>query len=183
MSYWTDLRLPTERDLVVGIYDLIGFAGYCQRTEPTRALDLIARYCALAGGIVHRAGGLLIKPIGDRGLFAFPGDQADAAAEAVKELRSVGDLWLASENYTGRVRAVMHTGGVAIGLIGGPGREQLDIIGKTVNIVGAMRTEGYFAITPAVFRKLSPANRQLFKKHTPAISYIGVDDPRPKPSW
>ena len=181
MSYWTDLSLPTERELVVGMYDLKGYTIYCERTEPSRALDVMARYCSLAGEIIHRAGGLLIKPIGDAGLFAFPGDQADIAVEAVKELQSVGDPWLASENYTGRARTVMHAGIAAIGLIGGPGREQIDIIGKTVNIVGAMRTEGYFAITPAVFRKLSSSGRQLFKKHTPPISYIDLDDPRPKP--
>lgn len=102
------------------------------------------------------------------------------AVEAVKELQDTGDPWLASEGYAGRARTVMHTGIAAIGLIGGPGREQLDIIGKTVNIVGAMRAEGYFAITPAVLRKLSSANRQLFKKHTPPVSYIDVDDPRPR---
>jgi len=34
-------------------------------------------------------------------------------------------------------------------------------------------------ITPALFRKLSPAKRQHFKKHTPPVSYIGIDDPRP----
>jgi len=182
MSYWADLRLPTERELVVGIYDLTGYTAYCQRNDAARALDVMARYCSLAGTIIHRAGGLLIKPIGDAGLFAFPGDQTDAAVGAVKELQEVGDPWLAAEGYSGRARTVMHVGMVAIGLIGGPGREQIDIIGKTVNIVGARRAEGYFEITPAVFRKLSPATRQLFKKHTPPISYIGLDDPRPKPS-
>jgi len=180
MSYWTDMRLPTERELIVGMYDLRGYTLYCERTEASRALDVMARYCSLAGEIIHRAGGLLIKPIGDAGLFAFPGDEADAAVEAIKELQAVGDPWLASEDYAGRVRTVVHAGMAAIGLMGGPGREQIDIIGKTVNIVGAMRSEGYFSITPAVFRKLSPANRKLFRKHTPPVSYIDLDDPRPK---
>lgn len=179
MSTWTELRVPTELELVVGLYDLRGYTVYCQRTEPLRALDVMTRYCALAGKIIHAAGGLLIKPIGDAGLFAFAGDQADAAVLAVKELQAVGDPWLAAENYRGTVHTVMHAGPVAIGPIGGPGREQLDIIGKTVNIVGAMRAQGAFAITPALFRKLSPAVRTLFKKHTPPISYIDVDDRRP----
>lgn len=98
MSYWTDLRLPTERELVVGMYDLTGYTVYCERTAPSRALDVMARYCSLVGEIIHRAGGLLIKPIGDAGLFAFPGDQADIAVGAVKELQRVGDPWLASED-------------------------------------------------------------------------------------
>jgi len=74
----------------------------------------------------------------------------------------------------------MHVGMAAMGPIGGPGREQLDVIGSTVNIVGSMRTEGHLAITPALFRKLSPAARQLFKKHTPPISYNDVEAPRPR---
>jgi adenylate cyclase len=180
MSAWTSLRVPAAYELVVGIYDLRNYTAYCERTDALRALDVMTRYCALAGKIIHDAGGLLIKPIGDAGLFVFSGDSADAAVTAAKTLQTVGDPWLAGEGYPGRVRTVMHTGPAAVGLIGGPGREQLDVIGSTVNIVGSMRTEGHLAITPALFRKLSPAARQLFKKHTPPISYIDVEAPRPR---
>ncbi len=181
MSYWTDLRLPTERELIVGLYDLTAYTAYCLHAEPAQALDLMTRYCALSAEIIHDAGGWFVKGIGDAGLFAFPADLADQAVEAAFKLQEVGDPWLARENYKGRVRTVMHIGPVAIGRIGARGREQLDIIGKTVNIVGARRIDGTLAVTPELFRKLSSAGRQHFKKHTPPITYIGVDDPRPKP--
>lgn len=180
MSYWTDLRLPAERELVVGFYDLTAYTGYCERTDPAQALDLMTRYTALAAKIIHDAGGWFVKGIGDAGLFAFPAELADKAVAAVVTLQEKGDPWLAAENYKGRVRTVMHAGPAAIGRVGAKGREQLDIIGKTVNIAGAMRTDGSLAVTPALFRKLSPAARKLFKKHTPPVSYIGIDDPRPK---
>jgi class 3 adenylate cyclase len=181
MSYWTELRLPTERELVVGLYDLTAYTAYCLQTPPGQALDLMTRYCAMSADIIHGAGGWFVKAIGDAGLFAFPPELADAAVSAVLKLQDTGDPWLARENYNGRVRTVMHVGPVAIGRIGARGREQLDIIGRTVNIVGGMRTEGYLAITPELFRRLSGEGRRHFKKHTPPVSYIGARDPRPKP--
>lgn len=179
MSYWASLAVPSEHEFVVGLYDLTRYTAYCERNTSARALDLIARYHALAGRIIHDSGGLLIKAIGDAGLFAYPSSQADGAIAAVQRLRAEGDTWLASEGFPGYARTVMHVGEVSVGPIGGPGREQLDIIGRTVNTVGAMRTAGALAITPDLFRRLSPSSRRLFKKHTPPVSYIGVDDPRP----
>jgi len=35
------------------------------------------------------------------------------------------------------------------------------------------------ALTASAFRALKPETRTLFKKHTPPISYIGVEDRRP----
>lgn len=94
-------------------------------------------------------------------------------------MQTVGDAWLRDAGYGGHVRTVMHAGTAAVGRIGAEGREQLDVIGSDVNIVGAMRADGRFAVTPALFRKLSADKRKLFKKHTPPVSYIGLDDPRP----
>jgi class 3 adenylate cyclase len=179
MSYWTDLRLPTERELVVGFYDLAGYTKYCNTAAPAAALDVMTRYCAFAASTIEDAGGRFIKAIGDAGLFAFPDSLADSALAAAQTLQRVGDPWLAAEDYKGRVRIVMHAGLVYIGNIGAPGREQLDLIGKTVNVAGGMRPEAYLTITPALFRKLSPEARQSLKKHTPPISYIGIDDRRP----
>lgn len=172
--------MPAEHELVVGLYDLTKYTLYCQQATPSEALDIVTRYHALAGRIIHRGDGLLIKVIGDAGLFAYPADQADTAVAAALDLRTVGDPWLTTEGFPGRVRTVMHVGPTAIGPVGGPGREQTDIIGGTVNIVGAMRTDSFLAMTPGLFRRLSPDSRRHFKKHTPPISYIALDDPRPR---
>jgi hypothetical protein len=39
-----------------------------------------------------------------------------------------------------------------------------------------LKTQG-FAITPEVFRKLTPETRKLFKKHTPPVTYIPIGHP------
>ena len=180
MSYWTDMRTPTEAELVVGFYDLTNYTAFGQRATPLQVLDVMTRYHAFAGQLFHAAGGILIKTAGDAGLFAFRDIDADKAVQAAVDLQTEGDQWLGEVNYKGRVRTVMHFGPCALGMIGGPGREMLDIMGKTVNIVGAMRTEGYLALTPALFRRLGPETRTRFKKHTPPVSYIGVEDPCPR---
>jgi len=180
MSSWSDLPLPCERELVVGMFDLTGYTVYCQRTDDVTALKLITGYMRLAAETIETAGGYFIKAIGDAGLFVFFAEEADAALGAVQSLQANGDAWLHAAGYNGHVRFVMHAGTAVLGKLGAPGREQLDVIGSTVNIVGARRMEGRMAITPALFRKLSPESRQHFKKHTPPVSYIGVDDPHPK---
>ncbi len=179
MSAWTELRTPCTCELVIGIFDLRGYTAYCQRNEALRALEVMAGYTALAARIIEQAGGRFLKAIGDAGLFVFFADDADMAIDAVQKLQSVGDAWLRDAGYGGHVRTALHAGSAAVGRIGAEGREQLDVIGSDVNIVGAMRAEGRFAVTPAFFRKLSADNRKLFRKHTPPVSYIGLDDPRP----
>jgi hypothetical protein len=182
MSHWTELHTPTECELFVGIYDLTQYTVFSERTEPLRLLEVVANYHALINKIIEAAGGILIKPIGDAGLFAFPAEETDAAVTAIETMLDEGDAWLANEGYPGRARFVAHVGTAAVGLIKSQGQERLDIIGKTVNIVGSMR--GYrFTITPAVFRRMSPLLRKRFKKHTPPASYIGIDDPRPRTYW
>ena len=181
MSYWTDLRTPAEQELVVGFYDLSGYTKFSERTEAMRLLELMTGYHALAGKIIENAGGVFIKPMGDAGLFAFQGGHTGAAVEASDKVLDDGDAWLTENGYPGRGRVGLHAGPVAIGRIGVPGDERLDIIGKTVNI-GAVLVTHHMTVTPAVFRKLSPAMRKRFKKHTPPVSYIGIDEPRPRDS-
>src|SRR5690242_12188573 len=71
MSYWTDMRTPTEAELVVGMYDLTNYTAFGQRATPLEVLDVMTRYHAFAGQLFHAAGGILIKTAGDAGLFAF----------------------------------------------------------------------------------------------------------------
>ena len=103
----------------------------------------------------------------------------DAGVLAFQVVQRDGDEWLARHGYKTRAIVKLHLGPVAIGRIGSPGEEILDLCGKTVNIAAQLPSAG-LAMTPAVFRRLSPATRQLFKKHTPPISYIDAADRRPK---
>jgi class 3 adenylate cyclase len=178
MSFWTELRVPTEHELLIGFYDLSGYTRYAEHTEPTQMLSTMTGYFALTGQIVKDAGGRLIKTLGDAGLAAFPAELADAGVRALQSVQTKGDDWLAHQGYKSHTIVKLHLGPVAIGRVGSPGDEILDVQGKTVNIAVTLHSTG-LTMTPAVFRALQPATRKLFKKHTPPITYIDAADPRP----
>jgi len=178
MSYWTNLRLPCEQELLVGFYDLTGFSRYLEATEPAPLLDVMSGYFALTGRIIVEAGGRLIKTMGDAGLVAFPAALANAGVRTLHAVQAQGCDWLAVRGWRSRALVKLHLGPVAIGMVGSPGEEIIDIYGKTVNVASHLPSTG-LAISPAVFRSLDSETRQLFKKHTPPITYIAVDDARP----
>ncbi len=175
MSAWYDLTQPTEMDLLVGSYDLNGYVKYC-RTVPTRTVfELLAGYFDYTGGMIAVAGGRFVKATGDAGLTAFPAEGADAGVRAHLDVQKLGNIWLKEHGYPRQARIGLSLGSVTCGPLGAPGQAHFDIIGSTVNTAFTMDTEG-FAMTPAVFRALEPATRKLFKKHTPPISYIALED-------
>jgi class 3 adenylate cyclase len=178
MSFWTELRMPAERELLVGFYDLSGFMRYAETAEPQHLLDTMAGYFALTGQIVKEAGGRLIKTLGDAGLAAFPAETVDAGVRAFQSVQARGSAWLGERGYKSRVIVKLHLGPVAIGPVGSPGDEIIDVYGKTVNVAATLSSTG-LAMTPAVFRSLQPDTRKLFKKHTPPITYIDAEDRRP----
>lgn len=178
MSFWTELRMPTERELLVGFYDLAGYMRHAEKTPPQELLATMAGYFALTGQIVGDAGGRLIKTLGDAGLVAFPAEAADAGVAALRAVQSAGRDWLATHGFRTSIVVKLHLGPVAIGRVGSPGEEIIDVYGKTVNVAASLASTG-FAITPAVFRGLTPEMRRQFKKHTPPISYIDSGDLRP----
>lgn len=91
MSFWTELRMPTEWELLVGFYDLAGYMRHAEKTPPQELLATMAAYFALTGQIVGDAGGRLIKTLGDAGLVAFPAEAADAGVAALRAVQSRGE--------------------------------------------------------------------------------------------
>src|SRR5438445_13534884 len=99
MSFWTELRMPTEHELLVGFYDLTGYMRYTEKTEPRQVLDMMSGYFALTGRILGDAGGRLIKTMGDAGLAAFPVEKVDAGVRAFQSVRSTGRECLARQGF------------------------------------------------------------------------------------
>lgn len=173
MSAWNELRLPDEHELLVGFYDLTGYTAFAAHRPPREVLGTLSAYFALTGGIIAEAGGRLIKTLGDAGLCAF--FNAEAGVRAMLRVQAEGDVWLARRDFKSRAVVKMDFGKVALGMVGAPGREILDVYGKTVNTAAVLDSKG-FAMTAAAFRALPAETRTLFKKHTPPISYIAAND-------
>jgi hypothetical protein len=66
---------------------------------------------------------------------------------------------------------------VVTGLFGAAGAKQPDVIGKAVNTAVSLDAGGV-TLSVAAFRKLGPALRKRFTKHTPPVSDIRIEDPR-----
>ena len=151
---------------------------HAEKTPPQELLATMAGYFALTGQIVGDVGGRLIKTLGDAGLVAFPAEATDAGVLALRSVQSEGRAWLGQRGFRTSIVVKLHLGPVAIGRVGSPGEEIIDVYGKTANVAATLPSTG-LAMTPSVFRSLQAETRTLFKKHTPPISYIDVNDHHP----
>ena len=176
MPEWHRISTPEKRELLVGFYDLTGYMRLARQMDELRILEVMAGYFRLTGSILGESGGLLVKAIGDAGLGAFPAEDTERGVLAFLRLKEEGDAWLRELGIESKAVVKLHTGPVACGLVGAPGNERFDGYGKTVNTAAVLPANG-FAMTPQVFRKLGKDARTLFKKHTPPIVYIGLEDP------
>jgi class 3 adenylate cyclase len=179
MSFWDELHVPAECDLVVGFSDLNGYRRYAEQASPLDVMAMLKGHFALTAQIIEGAGGRFFKAIGDAALFGFPVDRVDAAVEACLAVQRDCEAFLAKAGFHTRVAMKVNVGVVAVDVLGPSGRETLDVLGKEVNVAASLASTG-FCVTPALFRRLAPATRSYFRKHTPPISYIGVSDQRPR---
>lgn len=171
---WYQTSEPVTRDLLIGFYDLTNYVRFCRDHDDEHVLRLMQGYFRLTGGIVADAKGVLIKTIGDAGFAAFQAEECDQGIRAFLRLKEEGDAWLAKNDMQGKAVVKLHLGSVACGMVGTRGREIFGVYGKTVNTTALLESRG-FSMSQQVFRALSPETRQLFKKHTPPITYIPQD--------
>ena len=166
-----------KRRFLIAFIDLAGFARAAESLDDERLADQIDRYYERVGAHVARAGGLVVKWMGDGALIVFPPERGDDAVQALIALREevAGEDWC---NTTLVVR--LHAGEVMCGPFGARGDKRFDCIGGEVNIAARLPTRS-FAISAEAFRALSPEGRARFKKHTPTITYIPTEDRRPSP--
>lgn len=177
MSFWMELRLPAEHELLVGIYDCNWLAQHADKTAKLDIMSTMAGYFAATATVLKAAGGRLIKTMGDAGLAVFPAELIDEGVRAFQTVQEVGESLLGERGFRSRVTVRMDAGPAVLGMTGSPGDEIIDVFGKCVATAFTMPSSG-IAMTPAVFRRLSPDNRKAFRKHTPPVRYIGSDDVR-----
>ncbi len=53
--------------------------------------------------------------------------------------------------------------------------EYYEFAGDTLNITASLKSNG-FSMTPQLFRKLKGNTRKHFKKHTPPVTYIPIEE-------
>jgi len=167
---------PEELHLLVAFFDLTRFAPYAQGRENVELFNTLADYYVFVGDIVENSGGKVVKFIGDAGLVVYTEDRAESGVLALAELKRAGDAWLEAHGSPCRHVVKVHFGPVTCGLVGTRTDQRFDVLGTAVNTAATLRSNG-FAMSAQAFRKLGKETRRLFKKHTPAITYIPVEEP------
>ena len=169
------IQSPQQCDLLVAFSDLTAFKHFAQDLNEERLFAAMAEYYELVGDIVTDGGGKVVKFIGDAALLVFPADGIDAGVLALRTLKERGDQFFSDRGAVCRHIIKIHFGPVCYGPIGTRDDKRFDVFGHTVNIAALLPSDGV-AMTPQAFRRLAPETRQHFKKHTPPISYISVED-------
>ncbi|MHC5040120.1 MAG: adenylate/guanylate cyclase domain-containing protein [Planctomycetota bacterium] len=173
-----DLRtidVPTETDLLVAFSDLTLFSRYARSQTAKTIFETMEGYFELLGEIVEKGGGWVVKCMGDAALIVFPEARAEDGVQALRELKGEGDRWLEARGMSCRHQIKVHFGPVVCGLVGSRKDKRFDVYGQTVNTAALLKANG-LALSPQAFRKLGPEARKHFKKHTPPVVYIPVEE-------
>lgn len=170
----------TERralPLLIAFADVHGFHRHAARTDDELLAEMVEAYYARVAEHVHAAGGTLVKYIGDSALIVFGDDRVDAGVVCLLALKDDIDAWLRKNAWaSGALNVKAHYGVAVAGPYGPPPVRRFDVIGKAVNAAARLPSPG-LAISPEAFRKLAKPTRARFKKHTPPVTYIRVEDP------
>jgi class 3 adenylate cyclase len=171
---------PERRALpmLIAFTDLTRFTKRALRTPDHELAESIDDFYQRVSEVVSSGGGRVVKFIGDAALIVFPADRVDDGVVALLELKRDIDAWLDDVDWDSRMIVKVHFGTVVAGHYGTEGDRRFDIIGKDVNATARLDSRG-FAISVDAFRKLSSETRKRFKKHTPPITYIRVEDQHP----
>jgi class 3 adenylate cyclase len=162
-------------ELLVAFSDLSGFAKWMRHHSDREVFETMSAYTEFVGEHIKNAGGKVVKFIGDAALIVFPEDKVDEGVVALKTLREKGDRWCKDHSMPCSHNIKTHFGPVACGPLGPQGDKRFDIYGQTVNTTAILKSNG-FVMSAQVFRKLNAETRKAFKKHTPPITYIPIED-------
>ncbi len=169
---------PAETSLLVAFVDLARFADTYRRLDEGRIASLLDALYERIAEHVDKAGGRVVKFLWDGALIVFPEAEVDRGVAALLDLKAEVDRWLESEGLDSRLVVKAHFGPVIAGPFGGRGEKRFDVMGATVNTAAKLESRAV-ALSAQAFRKLAPATRRRFKKHTPPITYIPVEARRP----
>ncbi len=165
----------SEVSLVVAFTNFTRFTAQIDRLPDLDVAAVMDGYYGLAASAIESAGGRVVKFIGDATLAVFPAEEADRAVLGLLSLKDAADGYMAQRGWDCRLVIKVHCGPVAAGEFGSGTTRRYDVLGRTVNVAARLESTS-IALSAEVFRRLRPDARKRFKKHTPPITYIRVQD-------
>jgi adenylate cyclase len=171
-----DLR---ETEGLIAFLDISRFMSAMKRSTELEATQQINEFYRKVAAATKRAHGTVVKYVGDGALLFFEREHADAGVHAMLELKADADAWMDSIGWDCRLKLQAHFGAVIAGTFDDGEHTFFDVFGAAVNTAATLQSAG-FSLTAQAFRQLTPETRTKFKKHTPPITYIHLDDSHAK---
>ena len=166
-----------EAPLLIAFADLTRFFVQSQRVSDLDLADTLDAFYECVAAPVDKAGGRVVKFIGDAALIVFSEDTVDRGVEALLQMKDAVDDLMERRRWDCRLTVKAHFGTTVAGPFGAAGAKRFDVIGKAVNTAATLEGSGV-TLSVAAFRKLGPELRRRFRKHTPPVTYIRHEDPR-----
>ncbi|MBN2441247.1 MAG: adenylate/guanylate cyclase domain-containing protein [Spirochaetales bacterium] len=166
---------PEQTNLLISFCDLTNFAKISRKYSALEIFHYLSVFYEITGEIIEDARGKVIKFIGDAALILFPQDYIDDGIVALLKVKSEIDDYNKRNNFESRLIVKAHFGDAIVGMLGTKNEKRYDVIGNNVNIAALLPSNG-FAITVETFRKLNKETRTFFKKHTPPVTYIPIEE-------
>ena len=167
-----------ETSLLIMFTNLSRFSADCLRRTDVEIATVADDYYERVASEVDCAGGTVVKFIGDSVMAVFPEAVADAGVEMLLNLKDSIDKLMAERGWECRFSAKVHFGTAVAGPFGVPDSKTYDVIGKAVNTAATLESASV-TLSVEAFRKLNKDLRKRFKKHSPPITYLRLEDPRP----
>ena len=168
----------SKTTLLIVFTNLSRFSAQSLQLDDVEIADALDDYYDQVKSAAKGSGGRVVKFIGDGALLVFPEDRVDEGVDSLLLLKHSIDDRMKKRGWECRFAAKAHFGTAIAGLFEGPEGKQYDIIGKDVNTAAMLDSTGV-TLSVEAFRKLGKELRTRFKKHTPPITYLRVDDSRP----
>jgi class 3 adenylate cyclase len=164
----------SSQNLLIAFCDLTKFTAVVSRLSDQKTYAFLQSLTEEIEPRIEEAGGRVIKYIGDSALMVFPEERAEEGILALLDLKKHIDQHYANQGLPCRLICQIHFGEAYLGPLGLK-EPRMDVVGKNVNLTARIQTSS-FALSPQAFRQLSPKGRKAFKKHTPPVTYIRIED-------
>lgn len=175
MSRFDSYTTPRPADLLIAFADLTHFTQVSRRLTDADVAQFCQDFYEITEDLVESGGGQVVKFMGDAALILFPVEHAEQGLESLFALKNRVDARMEARDFPCRMLVKAHAGTAMLGRFGGR-EKRLDVLGQEVNLTATLPSRGV-AISVQAFRALGPDGRRRFKKHTPAVTYIPVDEP------
>ena len=129
-----------ERRIVIAVADIAGFMKAARGKSNLDTFRMLDEFYYLVDQVVAKAGGRVVKFMGDAALMVFPEDSAPQAVAALGELKERAQTLWTGFDATCVVKTKAHVGLAACGPIGP--EKRFDVIGQSVNELFLMPGSG-----------------------------------------